>query len=69
MNEQMQMKWWKRGNQMNWDKFVDMISNFRLFNECWLCCRIAFVTVFYRFGVFEVEMDNIALSSHFIFFL
>ena len=69
MNEQMQMKWWKRGNQMNWDKFVDMISNFRLFNECWLCYRMAFVTVFYRFGVLEVEMDNIALSSHFIFFL
>ena len=69
MNEQMQMKWWKRGNQMNWDKLVDMISNFRLFNECWLCSRMAFVTVFDRFGVFEVEMDNIALSSHFIFFL
>ena len=69
MNEQMQMKWWKRGNQMNWDKFVDMISNFCLFNECWSCTRMALVTVFDRFGVFEVEMDNIALSSNFIFFL
>ena len=63
------MKWWKRGNLMNWDKLVDMISNFRLFNECWPCYRMDFVTVFDRFGVLEVEMDNIALSSHFIFFL
>ena len=69
MNEQMQMKWWKRGNQMNWDKFVDMNSNFCLFNECWSCSRMALVTVIDRFGVLEVEMDNIALSSHFTFFL
>ena len=69
MNEQMQMKWWKRGNQMNWDKLVDMISNFCLFNEYWLCSRMAFMTVFDRFGVLEVEMDNIALPSHFTFFL
>ena len=63
------MEWWKRGNLMNWDKLVDMISNFCLFNECWLCSRMVIVIVFDRFGVFEVEMDNIALSSHFIFFL
>ena len=69
MNEQMQMKWWKRGNLMNWDKLVDMISNFRLFYESWSYTRMALVTVIDRFGVLEVEMDNIALSSHFIFFL
>ena len=69
MSKCMLIKLWKRGNQMNWDKFVDMISNFHLFNECWPCSRMALVTVFDRFGVFEVEMDNIALSSHFIFFL
>ena len=65
----MLFKLWKRGNQMNWDKLVDMISNFCLFIECWLCSRLAFVTVIDRSGVFEVEMDNIALSSYFIFFL
>ena len=31
LNEQMHFwKWWKRGNQMNWDKLVDMISDFVL---------------------------------------
>ena len=69
MNEQMQMKWWKRGNQMNWDKLVDMISDFCPFNECCSCYEMVFMSDFDRFGVFEVEMDNIALSSHFIFFL
>ena len=47
----MLFKLWKRGNQMNWDKLVDMISNFRLFYEYWLCCRMAFVTVFDQFGL------------------
>ena len=69
MNEQMQMKWWKRGNQMNWDKLVDMISDFCPFNEYYSCNRMMFMSVFDRFVVFEVEMDDIALSSHFIFFL
>ena len=54
---------------MNWDKFVDMISDFCLFNEYYLCYKMMFMSDFDRFGVFEVEMDNIALSSHFILFL
>ena len=65
----MLFKLWKRGNQMNWDKLVDMISDFCPFNEYCSCYRMVFMSDFDRFGVFGVEMDNIALSSHFIFFL
>ena len=54
---------------MNWDKLVDMISDFCPFNECCSCCRMMFMSDFDRFVVFEVEMDDIALSSHFILFL
>ena len=54
---------------MNWDKLVDMISDFCPFDEYYSCNRMMFMSDFDRFGVFVVEMDNIALSSHFFFFL
>ena len=37
---------WKRGNQINWDKLVDMISDLHLFNERSSCCRMVFVIGF-----------------------
>ena len=54
---------------MNWDKLVDMISDFCPFNECCSYYKMVFMSYFDRFGVFGVEMDNIALSFQFIFFL